>query len=235
MSLLLRNPASVSSATASTPAFDTTDLVAWYDFNDTVPGEGKEDSHGTYGMTEENSVTFSTAGPEYVQGRASGNAHLAQVSSGIGTDWGNPDQDKSVVVRFKRVATGSTDQAFAVGAKIRIEASDSTIGWRLCHSSSVTVSHTSGTDWTWVYLERVSSSNVKTVSVNDGEATTTDSSFASYDVGTTFVGGSGAFGVDDIDIDYLAFFNRILTTEEQTFLYNSGGTLGYSGGTIIQA
>jgi len=215
--------------------FDTTDLIAWYDFDDSG-GDGNLDNHGAYDWTEANTPTWDTGSPNHlITTGSTTDAHLTMADTGLGTDWvQQSDGDRSLVLRFRAHSTGATRYALYIGNRAFVNVNDTDLVFRMIQASSVTVSFAHATAWVWFYVGLNPTTPLRNYNINGGAVTGTNSQAAAANTRTAYVGGDSATNIQDMDIDYMGFFNRVLTADEQTFLYNSGGTLAYSGGTIVQ-
>ena len=67
--------------------------------------------------------------------------------------------------------------------------------------------------------------NIK-ATVNTVDYETTGGTFSQANSGSAYFGGNNV--PQDIEIDYLAFYDRVLTADEKMWLYNSGGTRTYA-------
>jgi len=198
-----------------------TSLVAWYDFDDAT------DAHGTYDLTEVNTPTYTSG---YGTAAATGNKLWTQNT--VDGVWApNSSTDATLVIRI-RPYTGIVNGDYAFldtsnGFQVRhITTTGARI--RLAQASDIqTTTVMSAGTWYLFVVEFDYATTDHTCWVNDGSGTTVSAAFTAATVGFN-IGGPNATTGENFDIDYIGMFNRKLTSDERTWLYNSGGTRTYA-------
>lgn len=231
-----------------------TDLVSWWTLDEA--SGNRADSHGSYTLTDGNTVLpaqtgysrvrnaadFQPSNSEYLYGASNGTAYTPSGSFTIAV-WLNPDDI---------AGAGSSTTAMSV------EGSASQISWRLVATSSstqsegvagfdfsvsgdgssvTTVGNTSGLtndEWYLVICEYDSANSLIKISINNGTPNTAAftgpvfTAAAPLVIGAKYGAGSGSNFYNG-QADEAAFWTRLLTNAEKGLLYNARGGRGYPG------
>jgi len=205
---------------------DKTSLYAWYDFT----SDGT-DAHSTNDLGVTGSPTYTNDGAtDYAECQdATPAGFVDDTGSTIGTAWNASDADGAIVVRWRArdgVGNGSRPVNLrSLRAAIRYLTSgmSATIGniTQTTDESGVTNA------WYATVVNYDTGTSTTTVFINDTDKGGNSGTFSAINTLVGFIPGNDANHAD-YDIDYLAFYDRELTTDEITWLYNSGGTRTYS-------
>jgi len=214
----------------------STNVVAWYDFDDTVGGEGNDDSHSTFDLaTIGTEPTYTTGAVDYatcVSG-APGNAYTQAT---LDSSWGNSDADWSVAVRFRPQVSlqNNSDLTRSNASKWKFTYQSAGGGsWRVQGANVAQTGITSPTPATntWYLLVIVHDGGAEDATYYsfDGAAlSTTIGTGGTYGTGNMFIGAQDGTNTEDVDFDWIGYFDDQLTDDEISWLYNSGGTRAYS-------
>jgi hypothetical protein len=223
-SVVARKKAAAGGGGGTSPG--TTNLVAWYDFNDSG-GNGEVDSHSTYNLTENNTPTYQSASsPEYGTS-ATTNVNWSQTS--LDDNWANTAGDYWYVLRFQALSgIGNNDPIFiSNSSRMRLRWSPTGGVFRFDIANiglNVAITHTEGVWYHVIGQIDDSAGEIKAFINESTTGTTTDTD--GYLTGTVTIGGSGGTGVP-ARFDYMGFFTGLPTADNITWLYNSGGTRVY--------
>ena len=213
-----RRTAFRTTATAAS-GLSKTSLFAWFDFDSAA------DAHSTYTLVESNAPAYTSG---YGSSLASGTNCWRQ--STIGSKFYTNNVDMSFVIRYRGVA-GIVAGSFIVHGwngrvAVRWYTTGNVVYFGL--SSSLTLSAAVTNTWYCLIAQYTAADNSLDVWVNNGTVTEA-SGTSTVGSGALLIGrGTDATMTSTFDIDYLGFFNRLLTSDERTWLYNSGGTRTYS-------
>jgi hypothetical protein len=200
-----------------------TNIVAWYDFADNTDADG-----GTYNLLPQNSPAF-TAGPPSYGTATNGTPGAYWQQTSLDDNFGNVAGDWSMVIRFRALAgISSGDFIFTSnGGRFRVEYNTTSLRGQA--SGGVVTSAVAPTTDTWytVVLVRDNTAGTSSISVNGGTFVTV-SAAGSFATGTAFFGASSSANSNPCDIDFAGFWGKVLTQDNVTWLYNSGGTRTYS-------
>lgn len=208
----VNTPDAEASATVS-----KTSLVAWYDMADNT------DSHGSYTLVEDGTPSYDT---NPTRGIADDVGPNNWYQNTLDDTWLGTDQDATLAIRFQlygSIATGDWIYYSHSGeAYIR---NNNPVAVSL-GNIALTTSLTSSTGvWYLFIMEYDSATDSIDLWINNGTVQEASGTYADA-ADQTYIGG-GANG-EDIEVDYVGFWNRKLTSDERTAIYNSGGTFNYS-------
>ena len=213
---------------AAKGGLDKTDLIAWFDF-----GNAQDAHTNNYDLTEVGTPAYTTGGTPTNYGTSSDAGNMWTEDTNINdANWFNStNQDATLIIRVRPIGDFVVNDDYVLVAKsaqtyIRGYAGPIIRG----RMAGVLENHTSAfslNTWTLVICEHIASSDTTRVTVN-ADTEETSGSFDQFNVGTLFVGGSSASGYNDMDIDYLAFYNRLLTADEKTWLNTNQATITYT-------
>lgn len=202
-----------------------TNIVAWYDMADNTDADG-----GTYNLAEQNSPSYTAGPPSYgtsTDGTGSG-AYWQQTS--LDNNFGNVAGDWSFVIRWRaNSGVNNNDDVFTMnGGRSRVRYNTTAITARCSTASAIssTVAATTGTWYTCVASYN-NTSGVLSFSVNN-ETFVTSSLASSTAVGTGFFGATNTTLQHPFDIDFMGFWNKTLSQDNVTWLYNGGNTRTYA-------
>lgn len=203
-----------------------TNIIAWYDFANANDADG-----GTFNLTEANSPTYTAGPPSYgTSGNGAAAAHWTQTS--LDESFANTAGDWSFVFRFQAKTGIANNDALIVGngGRTSIEYTTGANGIRggvggttLVNSNVVPAEDT----WYTVVVSRNNTSGQTSISVN-GATFVSGATTASFAVGNFVFGGSTTSNANPAWIDFAGFWNKVLTQDNATWLYNSGGTRTYA-------
>ena len=201
-----------------------TSLVAWYDFGDAT------DAHASYDLTEVGSPSYTSGTPNYgTSVQSTGAQWNSPASTGIISAWGGAAVDCTFGIRFKTGASVSSGDYILKHPNIRFAVRSltggSTVFINSASSHNTGYTFTSGTWYSLVAVRDATTGNVQ-VYINNNDTGYTKCSNGWNDAVITF--GGAASAAEDIDIDYMFFYNRELTSDEVAWIYNSGGTRTYA-------
>ena len=201
-----------------------TSLVAWYDFGDAT------DAHASYDLTEVGSPSYTRGTPNYgTSVQSTGAQWNSPASTGIISAWGGAAVDCTFGIRFKTGASVSSGDYILKHPNIRFAVRSltggSTVFINSASSHDTGYTFTSGTWYSLVAVRDATTGNVQ-VYINNNDTGYTVCSNGWNDAVVTF--GGAASAAEDIDIDYMFFYNRELTSDEVAWIYNSGGTRTYA-------
>ena len=188
----------------------TGDLVAWYDFNDTVAGEGNDDSHSTFDLNEVNTPTYVTTSPEHAV--CASTAHLT--STTLDSNFGDVDGDWSYVFRFKWNTTRPSFKEVIDGAGTRHYIrliSPLTYRVRIVGITFIPLTVAGNLDgvWTTVVATFDSVANEGKAYLTNEGLSGTDAHAGSFSTGTFLFGDTS----NSFDLDFAGFWNKTLTDE----------------------
>lgn len=211
----------IEGATAPSDSPGTASMIASFDFNDTVGGEGNDDSHSTFDWTENGTPVYTTSTPYYVTLTAANT--LDSTTNSLDASFGSSDADWSFATRVK------IDAAITNGDFVLKGNFDRFAIRYLTGSTSVElmdVADTSGpTLGTGTYKSIIGS-------YKDSTSTLTvwiEGTGQTPVVGTGLAGSGGTINLkEECEYDYLYLWNKELTSANAAWLYNSGGTRVYA-------
>lgn len=187
----------------------------WYDFNNTTPGDGRLDATAnSYDLTSTATPTYVTTGPEYVvYGETAYDS-----SSALGGVWCASDGDWTAVARFK--GAGINDKVFSNTARHAMTWGSGVITTRI--GAGVTVSYTHANTYSGVWVTAIAqhdtSANETRIYFLNENGTAADATVTGdWNTGTMNI--SEAAGL--VDIDFVAFGNRLLTEDERLWFGNN--------------
>mgnify|MGYP002351042139 CR=1 FL=1 len=202
-----------------------TSLVAWYDFGDAT------DAHASYDLTEDNSPSYTSGPPNYGSATAASSQQWhTTATTGMTSVWA-PDTatDITLVIRFK-IGASVTNGNYVfntIDTRYALRHLTSTGCTAYLNNVSPQTSTVLATGtWYLLIAQMDAATHTTHVWINNSDQSSTSGS-ASASVTALYLGGISG-GAEDVDIDYAGFFNRLLTSDERTWLYNSGGTRTYA-------
>lgn len=206
---------------APSVGFDKTGLVAWYDFDDTT------DAHASFDLSAVGSPSF-TAG----YGVAAATGNYWQQSTVLATFMAATG-DKTVVLRFRPYGgIGSGTNILAQAGVTALYVQHRTTGVRArCTIGSGPTSATGSALNTWVFViaEYNATSGACNLYVNNGSAASSTAAQSLTGSGVALnLGANEATAAQDVEISVCAFFTRLLTSDERTYLYDAGSDITYA-------
>jgi hypothetical protein len=206
----------------------TTNLIAWYDFNNSVAGEGNDDSHAAFDLTEISTPTYQSASsPEYgITTEGTPGAYFRQTS--LDDSFANTAGDWSYVMRWRaHTSIADNNDVFSGnGNRTRIIYKTAGIETRLATvTSTSTVGGVINTWYTTVVSWDASAAETS-VSVN-GETYVATGGTGAYSTGSYVFGGFSTGQTRNINLDFMGFYSQTLSQDEADWFYNSGGTRVY--------
>jgi hypothetical protein len=148
----------------------------------------------------------------------------------FGNSWFATEVDATMVLRVRgHTAMTNGDYAF-VSHNVRVAVRWMTAGWKIIFGG-ITVDHPddpSLNTWYTIIATYTAATHDVRVYINATDEVNTLGGTYIDGAGPAYFGGSTASISENFDIDYAGFFERVITAEERTWLYNSGGTRTYS-------
>lgn len=227
----------VSSADGQTVASGSSDspgsgeVVSWYDFDDTITGEGNDDSHSTRDLEEDNTPSYNTTGPEYGVADETGDKAWSQSNLSAATNW-DGSGDWTIVTRVRYPTAPSPDgYVFEGGSRMNLHLDSATGNIFFEIGNVVTDTGIAPTTNTWIFIimEHDDTANEGKIYINQvatADDTITPSVHPTGSDDITF-GSSNGTNVEDIEFDYFVVFDDLLTSDEKTWFYNSGNSRSY--------
>jgi len=215
----------VHTEAAAAFGLDKTSLYAWYDFT-----SDESDAHGTNDLGVTGSPIYTNLGGQAYAICTSNTpaGFVDDAGANIGTSWNTNDVDSALVCRW-RVRTGFVNGhrvASFKNQRAQIRYLTSNINGRMGNKFDTSGTAGNTNDWFCTVVNHEVGNIVETFINNstDGKSTGT------YDVANNLLGYLPGEGIthQDADIDYIAFYNRILTTAEVAAVYNSSNTITYA-------
>jgi hypothetical protein len=203
-----------------------TNIVAWYDFADGTDADGN-----TLPLTDIGTPSYTAGPPSYGTSSdgAPGNGwrqNTLDTTLNAAGNW-------SIVIRFRALSGIVSGDYIVTGNGSRTAVNYSTtagvgirgkIGTATFIDSAVVPSENV---WYTVVVTRNDTSGISSISVN-GATFVTASTTESHNVGDFVFGGNSTAATNPMDIDFCGIWNRALTQDEVTWLYNSDGTRTYA-------
>ena len=221
---------------------DLTDLVAWWELNE--ESGTRFDSHGSNDLTDNATVLFAAG----KQGNAANFEYDASeylsIADNADLSVGDIDFSFGFWIKFESWTAahqypifkglGNTKQYGVVlnntTKRLQFQVWRSDGG--LCFDVDATTFGGLSVDtWYFVFCYHDSTNNLGGISVNDGTIDTTPTTGVPFDAADAFTLGSifdGTSSYVDGLMDEVAFYKRLLTPAEKTWLYNSGAGRAYS-------
>jgi len=195
----------------------TTDLVAWYDFDDAT------DSHASYDLTE-------TGTPTYGSGIATIESGEQLVNTTVDNNWGTTDADRTWVIRY-RANTGALNGQYPFKMQspytfCRYYETGGGTEYKISNVNVASGDNQSEGPWYLAITRYNATTDNVDVLVNDAAPTTsTGNGVHAYTGGNLILPDPvGAL----FSYDFFALYDRRLTDAECTWLYNSGSTREYT-------
>jgi hypothetical protein len=195
----------------------------------------RNDSHGTNHLTDVNTVGSAVGKIGNAAVYVSANNERLEVNSpSLQLDTPN---DWSIAFWFNEPNVGTVDRLIRLGSTLTIRVNDfggpsfiQVVYGGFFNSSSITIG-----DWHFLIAKYTASNTTVYIRVDNGTATTDNTSTGGTSSGDTFqIGG-------DLDpmtgmMDSVSFWNRAITSQEESDLWNSGNGLDYEsfgGGAVL--
>jgi len=202
----------------------TTSLIAWYDMSTSGTSADLINQHnsGTHDLSASGTPTYASG-----YGVSDDSPAANWSVTGLSNSWMATDSDASFTIRFQGIGSITNgDYIFSshggavyvrwITAGIRVEMGDVVHDTAIVPATStwytITVNFTASTDTVEVFVDGTS----------DGSTAGTYVDFSN----TTYLGGNST--AQDTQIDFLACYNRVMTTDEVSWLYNTGSTRSYA-------
>lgn len=207
---VVTNGSAQTASSAVSPG--TANLIAAYDFDNTIAGEGDDDAHASYDLTENGSSIWSTGGPNTYEG-LTGSDYLS--SAALAANWASSDQDWSVVARVRDT---EVNRNFYSGGGTRDTMGWTGTVWRAKIGAGVFATVDPVADYSGQYVTVIAEyDSVETRSyiyfLNENQE---DSQLSSSDFNTSEARIGGTIGSGG-EMDYIFFFNRRLSENERRF------------------
>ena len=202
-----------SGVESASSGLSKTSLVAWYDFGDAT------DAHASYDLTETGEPAYTAGPPSYGSATSTTSQHgKTTPTTGLTSAWPATSSDAAWVVRLRfgdSVANGnfliqSTDTRYAIRF---LTAGVSAIMNNVVHATSVSLSKNT---WYTIAINYTHSTGTVEVYVS-GDSAGSSSGTASDSAAAIYFGGTSSTP-EDVDIDFMGFFNRHLTSDEIDFI-----------------
>lgn len=217
-----------------------TDLVSWWSLDEA--SGNRADSHGSFDLTDNNTVTsttgkqgdaalFAVANDEYL-------SHVDDADFTLGdrdftvcawAQFSSSTEVDAPIISHGAVVSTPTDWLVARnGANQSIRIRVRNAAGTLVNSSSIAITYNT---WFFVLFQYDSSTDTASVEVNRGTPVTLSVVGGSHnDSVPLYIGGTNQ-GNRNLDgaVDEAAIWHRLLTTDEKDRLYNSGSGMAYPG------
>ena len=201
-------------------------LVAWYDFAD-----GTDSHTGGYDLTEVASPSYNTSGDiEY--GTATDATPDLWTQDDVDNIVGDVDEDFTIVIRVRGYGSISEgDWLFRMNNSrngIRFRLDTDQMDTLVADFTPLEVSTTIDIDTWYVVVAQWDSSETRGTAWVDNGNETSEVQAGEFGSGILALGGFFSTTGADVDIDYFGLFERLLTSDERTAIYNAGGTFEYA-------
>lgn len=218
-----------------------TGLEAWWGLNEEA-GE-RVDSHGVNNLTDNNTVLFGAGKKGNAADLEETNSEYLNIVDNASLSTGNIDFTFAALIKMEALTTRNMIAAKGDGTAfgdyewyleyhnavdaLRVSVQDGTDDVITVEDSNIGNDVAAGV-WYCVFCWHDSVANEVGIQVNNGVADTAAYAHGSFDSNNGFQLGRLATIYCDSLIDEAAFWKRILTADEKTWLYNGGAYRAYS-------
>lgn len=222
----------------------STNLVAYYSLEET--SGTRNDSKGTNHLTDHNNVgsaagkvgtaadlEFSSS--QYLNVSDSTDLSMGDIDFSL-TAWVNLESvGASRVIVSKSDSGGAGNVEYMLmynlgGDKFQFYVSSGSGLANFTNVPATTLGSPSLATWYFIVVRHDAAADTISIQVNNGTIDSTAYTFGSYDSGVSFAIGAWGDGPESFDglIDEVGVWKKVLTTDESTWLYNSGNGRSYS-------